>query len=163
MFRYRSTPAKCIVRINAAGYLLTRPRLFFVRCYYGQTVFYCRRGIPAEPCRLECPSCFNSWFAGRITTFWLHPHRWSCRLRWYSPLSFCTQPLAVCGSMTISTNRRRTAATSALVAVPAGSKQLFVLPARMPACCMDLTASFAQEEIPALSAKFTTSRVFGMV
>ena len=25
-------------RINAAGYLLTRPRLFFVRCYYGQTV-----------------------------------------------------------------------------------------------------------------------------
>lgn len=35
-------------RINAAGYLLTRPRLFFVRCYYGQTVFYCRRGIPVH-------------------------------------------------------------------------------------------------------------------
>lgn len=39
MFRYRSTPAKCIVRINAAGYSYTRPRLFFVRCYTGKQSF----------------------------------------------------------------------------------------------------------------------------
>lgn len=77
------------------------------------------------------------------------------------PLWFCIQPWAVCGSMTISTNRRRTVATSARVAVPFGSKRLPPFPAMIPACCMALTSFAAQPLICALSAKVTASWATG--
>ena len=81
------------------------------------------------------------------------------KLHW--PLSFCCQPFAACGLMRISTNCRRTVATSARVAVPLGSNLFPFFPARMPACCMDLTASFAQLLMFALSAKVTAFKVWG--
>ena len=63
--------------------------------------------------------------------------------------------------MTISTNRRRTVAISARVAVPLVSNLFPFFPARMPAYCMTLTASFAQLLICALSAKSTAFKVWG--
>ena len=59
-----------------------------------------------------------SWYDSNRSSFlliFIHDNRMLTERAFYCfPLFFCANSLAVCGSMTISTNRRRTVAAAAL-------------------------------------------------